>query len=69
MYENKKNIYNSYIYINRFAVYLKLTQHCKSPVLQFKKNKLSPLIPKILFLGNVYSLMDFPMATSVPQLI
>ena len=25
-----------YIYMNHFAVYLKLTQHCKSTVLQYK---------------------------------
>ena len=25
--------------LNHFAVYMKLTQHCKSTILQFKKNK------------------------------
>ena len=28
---------NIYIYIYNFAVHLKLTQHCKSTTLQFKK--------------------------------
>ena len=25
-----------YVQLNHFAVYLKLTQHCKSPILQYK---------------------------------
>ena len=27
-----------YIYVNQFAVYLKVTQHCKSTILQQKIN-------------------------------
>ena len=34
----KKNIY-IYIYITHFAVLKKLTQHCKSTVLQYNKKK------------------------------
>ena len=34
----KKNIY-IYIYLNHFAVLQKLTQHCKSMILLFKKKK------------------------------
>ena len=26
-----------YIYLNHFALHVKLTQHCKSTILQFKK--------------------------------
>ena len=33
----EKNIY-IYIYMNHFAVYLKLIQHCQSSILQFLKN-------------------------------
>ena len=31
-----------YISLNHFAVHLKLTQHCKSTILQFKKKKRAP---------------------------
>ena len=31
-------MYNIYIKLNHFAVHQKLTQHCKSPILQLKKN-------------------------------
>ena len=32
----KKNVY-TYVYMNHFAVHLKLTRHCKLTILQFKK--------------------------------
>ena len=34
----KKKIY-IYVYLNHFAVHLKLTQHCKSTILSLKKKK------------------------------
>ena len=34
----KKNIYvHLYVWLNHFAIYQKLTQHCKSTTPQFKK--------------------------------
>lgn len=37
----KKNVYiHIHIYLNHFAVQKNLTQHCKSTVLQLKKNPL-----------------------------
>ena len=32
-------MYIIYIYLNHFAVHLKLTQYCKSTTLQFKKSR------------------------------
>ena len=34
----KKNMYIIYLSMNHFAVYLKLTQHCKLTILQLKKD-------------------------------
>ena len=59
----------TYLYLNRYAVYLKLTQYCKSAVFQikwlmcFKKriwkfNSNSPIFPSHLNFG-VYSGLDF----------
>ena len=31
----EKNMKKEYIYLNHFAVYQKLAQHCKSTILQF----------------------------------
>ena len=51
-----------YIYISHFAVYVKLTQHCKSTILQLKNNKGS--ISSIQEVGNpnrLNQLMTIPM--------
>ena len=40
--KESKKIYryiHIYVYLNHFAVHLKLTQHCKSTILQFKKRR------------------------------
>ena len=45
--ESEKNIHiyriyihiNTYICMNHFAIHLRLMQHCKSTILQFKKKK------------------------------
>ena len=44
-YNGKEYIFFLYIKLNHFAVHLKLTQHCNSRMLQFKK----------------MSLLDFPL--------
>ena len=42
--KNMKKEFYIYIYSNHFAVHLKLTQHCKSPILQFKKKRNTNMI-------------------------
>ena len=37
IYNGKEYKIYIYIYTNRFATYLKLTQHCKSTIFKFKK--------------------------------
>ena len=39
MEKNLKKCIFLYIFLNHFAVHLKLTQHCKSTILQFKKRR------------------------------
>ena len=34
--ESEKDRIYVYVYLNHFAVYLKLTQHCKSTMIQYK---------------------------------
>ena len=37
--ESEKELRYICVKLNHFAAYLKLTQHCKSTILQFKKKK------------------------------
>ena len=39
---NGKESEKEYIYLNHFAVHQKLTQHCKSTILQKKKERKKP---------------------------
>ena len=34
--ESEKEWISVYVYLNHFAIHLKLTQHCKSAILQYK---------------------------------
>ena len=40
--ESEKELRYICVKLNHFAAYLKLTQHCKSTILQFKKKKKEP---------------------------
>ena len=55
-----QNIY-FFIYMNHFAVHLKLTQYCKSIIVQLKKNKISlPFFyPQTQDTGREFSRMSF----------
>ena len=47
--KKKKRIYiiSFYIYLNHFVIYLKLTQHCKSIILQLKNRHGVPLVAPV----------------------
>ena len=51
----ENNLKNMYIYITKSLLHLKLTQHCKSTILQLKKKRLKS---KILELRN-YGMEEF----------
>ena len=46
------------IYLNNFAVHQKLTQHCKSTILQLKKNENRHLVRSKTFCAFKFSLSD-----------
>ena len=65
----KKNIY-IYIYLNHFAVLLKLTQHCKLTIFQFRKataeQSRNPALPQPGARPILHSVLSALLCTTKP---